>query len=83
MSIRSFSELNLEYLPVPYRESSLYVTCEGLTWLRVTGVLEVVVADRELGVRFLHIWAVYNADVTTSKDRAFIWIASDCKLGKV
>ena len=46
----SFRELNLEYLPIFYGKSAFHVPCKCLAGLRVTGVLEVVVADWEFSV---------------------------------
>ena len=56
---------------------------ECLTGLGISGVFKVVVTDRELSVWFLYVWVVHNTDVTTSKNRSFVGVAGDRKLGQV
>jgi hypothetical protein len=56
---------------------------EGLAGLGITGVLEVVVADREFSVRFLDIGVVYDTDVAAAEDGSLVWVAGDGELGQI
>jgi hypothetical protein len=59
------------------------VAGECLARLRVAGVLEVVVADGELGIRLLDVGAVDDADITAAEDRAFLRVAGHSELGEI
>lgn len=80
---RSFHEMNFEDFPVLYSESSLHMARKGLTGLRITGILEVVVADWKLRIRLLHIRAIHNTNVAASENWTFVRVAGNGKLGQV
>ena len=54
---------------------------EGLARLRVPRILEIVVTDRELSIRFLDIRVIDDTDVAAAEDRAFVRVAGDGELG--
>ena len=56
---------------------------EGLARLRVPRILEIVVTDRELSIRFLDIRVIDDTDVAATENRAFVWVAGDGALGQV
>lgn len=71
------------YFPLFDGESSFDVACESLTWLGVSGIFEVVVADREFGVWFLDIWVVNDANIAAAEDRTFVGVTGYGKLGQI
>ena len=56
---------------------------KSLARLRIASVLKIIVTDGELSVRLLNVRVVHNADITTSENRSFIGIASDCELSQI
>ena len=81
--IKSFSEGYLVDLPFFSGKSSLYMPSKSLTRLWIPGILEVVVADRKLGIRLLNIRCIYYANITTSKNGTFVWVTSDSELCQI
>ena len=59
------------------------MSSEGLTWLRVSGILEVVITDGKLGIWLLNVRIVNNAYIAATENGSFVWIASYCKLGQI
>ena len=80
--IQSF-EIYSEHFPFCSAKSAFHVSCKSDARLWVSAIFEIIVADWELCIAFLHIALVNNANVATAKDLTFFWIASDGKLNQV
>ncbi len=76
-------ELDFEDFPLAGSEAAFGVARESSAGISIAGVLEVVVADRELRVRFLDVALVHDADVAAAENGPFFRVAGDGELGKV
>lgn len=81
--VRSLGEFDPEDFPLLGGESTFYVAGKGLARLRITRVLEIVVADGELSVRLLDVGAVHDADVAASEDWPFLRVAGHRELRQI
>lgn len=82
-SSNTFVEFYFVDLPFFCGESSLRVAGKGGTWVSISRVFEVVVADGELCVGFFDVWLIDYADIAAAKDGSFFGVASYGELSKV
>ena len=80
--IQSF-EIYSEHFPFCSAKSAFHVSCKSDARLWVSAIFEIIVADWELCIAFLHIALVNKVNVAAAKDRTFFWIAGDGKLSQV
>ncbi len=57
--------------------------CKDETGIRRTHIFAVIITDRKLSIWPLFVWVIDYTDVTTSENRTFFWIISDCELNQI